>query len=286
MTEAERFVQYVRAERNLSPHTVRAYRGTLERLARFAHTQVLSGLTLGQLRAFLLEVSRGRASATRARHVAAVRAWLRWAEAEGLVAAGMSERLGPPKVESRLPEVMSELAVQELLDSSGVDVTTRALLELLYTCGLRVSEACSIDISDVDIGRGVVAVRSGKGRKPRQVPLSASCREALLACIGTRAAGAVLLNKRGARLGVRSARHRVDEAGRQIGQPGVHPHALRHSCATHMLDSGADVRTIQEFLGHASLGTTQRYTHTSVEALRRVHRLSHPRGRRSRELDD
>jgi integrase/recombinase XerC len=285
VTELDQFLRHARAERNLSDHTLRAYGSTLGGLASYCDTKAISTVPLRTLRAYLLQICRGRAPSTRARHIAALRAYSRWAEAQGLMPRGQGERLRPPKVSSRLPSVISERAAEQLVDGTTTDPVCRALLELLYTCGLRVSEACGLDMRDVDEARKTLTIRESKGRKTRQLPMSDAVIRALADCTRDRSSGAILLGKRGGRLGVRSARRLVDTAGKAAGLPGVHPHALRHSCATHLLDNGADVRSIQEFLGHSSLSTTQRYTHTSVDTLRQVHRRSHPHGRVKLEPD-
>ena len=285
MSELEQFLRHARSERSLSEHTLRAYSSTLGGLASYCDTKAISTIPLSQLRSYLLHVCRGKAASTRARHVAALRAFSRWAESQGLVSRGQGERLRAPKVESRLPRVISQRAAEQLVDGVTSDPVCRALLELLYTCGLRVSEACGLDVGDVDEARRTLTIRKAKGKKTRQLPMSDAVLDAVSDCIRDRSSGALLLGKRGGRLGVRSARRLVDAAGKTAGLPGVHPHALRHSCATHLLDNGADVRSIQEFLGHSSLSTTQRYTHTSVDTLRQVHRRSHPHGRVKLEPD-
>ncbi|MFT5459911.1 MAG: integrase/recombinase XerC [Myxococcota bacterium] len=283
MTHSTRFVRHLRFERGLSPSTIRAYRFTINALEAHLGTGDVLGVPVSAYRPVLLRLCRGKSTSTRARHVAALRALLRWGEREGLVAAGEHARLTPPKVQSGLPQIVSERSADDVFHAARGNSVTTALLELLYTCGLRVSEACALDISDVDASRRVIAVREGKGRKSRQVPTSGKVLGALEVVSGSRTSGPLLINRRGGRLGARSAHRLVEAAGRAVGASGLHPHALRHSCATHLLDAGADIRSIQELLGHASLGTTQRYTHTSVAGLRSVHRSAHPHGRRSSE---
>lgn len=287
MTDAallERFLEHLEVERGLSQHTLRAYRRTLDDL--LVHLEG-RGLRLGEidlreLRAFLFSAGRGRSRSTVARHVAALRTFSRWAVREGALEHPVAEGLVGPRVGSHLPRVLLEGEASELCDGQdGLDARAlrdRALVELLYGGGLRVGEAEALDRADLRLAESLVHIRHGKGGKERLVPLGRDAVEALERYLeATRGEHVPLfLNARGGRLSARSMRRVVKGAGLRAGVAGVHPHALRHSYATHMLDHGADLRGIQELLGHASLSTTQRYTHVSVRALQDVYRSAHP----------
>ena len=282
-----RFTDYVRVERGGSPHTIRAYRHTLVRLE-----ETLAQRDLGyaeadrlSLRSFLFRVGNNKASSTISRHVAALRTFFEWMLREEHITTSPASDLQPPKVGRRLPHMLSVEQADRLFideDQSRYDVRDRALLEVLYGSGLRVGEASAIDLPDLDLREGLIRVRHGKGRKDRVVPMGPAAVAALHNLIDTWdvTEGPVFLNSRGGRLGTRSMRRIVKAKGITAGRPGLHPHALRHSFATHMLDAGADLRGIQELLGHESLATTQRYTHVSMESLLKVHRQAHPHGRR------
>ena len=278
-----RFLDFLRVERGASDHTVRAYRRTLCLLADYLAERQADLLTAGRmhLRSFLFEVGRGRAPATVARHVAAMRTFYQWLLRTGQLTASPADDLQPPKVGQRLPHVLSEERAEALFEGE-LSARDLALMEVLYGCGLRVAEVSGLDREDVDLTEGLVRVRHGKGGKERIVPLGPPAARAihqlLLQLNGDE--GPLFLNARGGRMSPRSIRRVVRKAGLLADSPGLHPHALRHSYATHLLDNGADLRGIQELLGHASLSTTQRYTHVSVDGLRDVFRKAHPRARR------
>jgi integrase/recombinase XerC len=275
-----RFVDHLRAERGLSEHTLRAYGRTLERLCDHLVRKELGLRTASRahLRGFLFEVGRGRSSSTLARHVAALRTFYRWMLREGHVEVSVADGLQPARAGQRLPHVVSEQRARALLEEVPLSRQDRALLEVLYGAGLRVGEVSQLDVDDIDRSSGVVTVRRGKGGKERRVPLGRAGLEAVGRWLEERgeAPGPLFLNARQGRMSPRTMRRRVAAAGDLAGVHGLHPHALRHSFATHLLDRGADLRGIQELLGHASLGTTQRYTHVSVEALVRTYRQAHP----------
>ena len=236
--------------------------------------------------------TRAYAPRTIARKASALRRWFAWLRRTGVIARDPAAGLSSPSGAGRLPRVLKHEELDALLDSPGGAVPDTALgravrqrdlavLELLYGSGLRVSELCGLDLGGLDLGRGLVRVW-GKGGKQRQVPLSEPSVDALRAWLGdgrdllvtaSSPAGAVFLNRRGNRLGPRDVRRLLD---RQAAVP-THPHALRHTYATHLLDGGADLRAVQELLGHADLSTTQIYTHVSKERLRRVIDATHPR---------
>ena len=279
--ELERYLLHLRAERGLSAHTLRGYGRTLRQLAVFLGSRDRSFREANRtdLRAWLFQVGRCRAPATRARHVAAVRSFYRWMLREELVEHSVAEDLQAPKVGRTLPHVLSVAAASEVVEAP-LPPRDRALLEVLYGGGLRVSEASGLDWPDVDLVQGRVLIRHGKGGKQRLVPIGPPAVEALKVHLGERVPeGPVFLNTRGTRMQPRSMRRTVKLAGLLAGEGGLHPHALRHSFATHLLDGGADLRGIQELLGHADLSTTQRYAHVSTQSLLRVYRDAHPHAR-------
>lgn len=281
--------------RRLSPATVRAYSGDLRDLAQATADADLDLVDLDTLRDWLWRATeRGDARATIARRTASARGFFAWAVDEALIAHDPSVRLVAPKRGRTLPKVATASALHEVLDSAeaaGADgdvVALRdgAILELLYASALRVAELCGADIDDVDRSRHTVRV-VGKGSKERIVPYGGPAARALDRYLdGARPAlvarghgtPALFIGVRGARLGTRAAYDVVSRAlAPAVGAETVGPHALRHSAATHLLDGGADLRTVQEMLGHASLGTTQIYTHVSAEKLEAAYRLAHPR---------
>ena len=261
----EEFGEHLRVERGFSPHTQRAYLRTLERFSLHLTEQdrTFADAKSIDIRSFLAAVGRGRAPATLARHVAALRTFYKWLHRKGLVAASVVEHLRPPKTDSKLPDVLSEAQTRAVLEHPDHAPMERALLELMYASGLRVGELTALDRHDLDLAQGLVHVRRGKGGKPRVVPMGRVAQDAISGWMESRTdnEAAVFLAARGGRMSPRAARTLVERAGRRAGVLGLHPHTLRHSCATHMLDSGADLRGIQELLGHRSLSTTQR-SHT------------------------
>ena len=271
-------------ERGASAHTIRAYLQTLRRLESHLDERGrgFEDARAIDLRSFLFEVGQHSASATVARHVACIRVFYRWLLREGVVAISYAENLQAPRVGVTLPRHLSEGEASEVVDGvqpvSRLALRDRALVELLYGTGLRVGEAKRLDRQDIDFVASTVHVRFGKGGKERLVPMGPPLADALRRWFEASLDGgpAVFLNARGGRLSERSMRTIAKKAGAAVDIGGVHPHALRHSFATHLLDRGADLRAIQELLGHASLSTTQRYTHVSVEGLLRVYRSAHP----------
>ena len=285
------FLDMMRAERGASDNTVIAYSKTLDRFTAHlaAGERGLLSANRVDVRSFLFAVGRGRAPSTLARHVAALRTLYSWLVKVGMVRVNPTADLRPPKVGRRLPRVLSQEEAERVVESPQAltpnGVRDRALLEVLYGGGLRVGELEMLDRSDVDLPQGIVHVRHGKGGKERRVPVGPPAVEAVRAWLITTGAGEgpLFTNSRGGRLSARSIRRIVKERALVQDVQGVHPHALRHSYATHLLDNGADLRGIQELLGHASLSTTQRYTHVSVNGLLAVHRRAHPHGSGSEE---
>lgn len=293
---ADAFIDHLERVRRLSPATVRAYRSDLRDLGATAGPVSLDAVDLEVLRDWLWQATqRGDARSTLARRAAAARAFFRWAQEEELITVDPSLRLMAPKKGRSLPAVASHDTMSGLLDAhrsaaSGGDpaaLRDHAVLELLYGSGMRVSELCGLDIDDLDLDRGTARVL-GKGSKERIVPFGAPARDAVgayltrgrpaLAARTTTPTPAAILGERGGRIGPRSVYRLVARVlAPLVGTETIGPHALRHTAATHLLDGGADLRAVQEILGHASLGTTQIYTHVSSERLAATYRLAHPR---------
>lgn len=292
----EGYLRHARSERGLSPHTVRAYAGDLEGLLRHAARLGVtepSGLTLAVLRSWLaLQTTRGKARSTLARRAAAARGLTAWLARRGLAPADVGAALASPRRHRTLPTVVGAGDVRTLLDGLAaaddpLALRDRAILELLYATGVRVSELCGLDLGDVDRARRTIRVL-GKGSKERAVPLGGPALAAVedwlrsgrpaLRRESAGAGEALLLGARGGRLDPRTARRVVHERLAEVpGAPDVGPHGLRHSAATHLLEGGADLRSVQELLGHATLATTQIYTHVSIERLKATYDLAHPR---------
>ena len=299
------FVLYLRVERGFSPHTVRAYRADLAGLASFAELRgqrTTEALSLDLLRDWLWSGTQaGLARSTIARHSASARSFTAWLARTGAFPADPGLRLRSPRPGRTLPRVINRAQMQELLGSLALRaehggpsaLRDLAVIELLYASGLRVSELVGLDVADVDLDRLTVRV-TGKGSKERVVPFGVPAqgaivdylrraRPALVAAGDTPspsapAPPALFLGTRRTRLGVRAVYRLV--ASLLVEFPGAGPagpHALRHTAATHLLDGGADLRAVQELLGHASLGTTQIYTHVSAERLKQSYRTAHPR---------
>lgn len=271
----ERFLDFMVAERDASEHTVRAYGRILSELATSLGVRPLHAATRFDLRGYLARA--GGSSATMAQRMSAIRAYFRWALREQLVTEDPTERIARPRVKSSLPRVLEQGETQALVENPvGDSLRNAAILELAYGAGLRVSELAAVNIADVNLEGGLVHVREGKGKKDRRVPLGPPGVAALKAHLGGRRAGAVFLNRAGGRLSTRSLHTIVHRSGVTNGIAGVHPHVLRHSFATHLLQNGADIRSIQELLGHASLSTTQRYAAVDIGQLRATWNASHP----------
>jgi integrase/recombinase XerC len=296
----ETFLRALAGERRAARRTVAEYRADLNGLAAFVRERSPGALAdVGQvdlylLRAWLAWLARRLSPPTIGRKVAAVRTWMRWLRRRGHIAACPADQLATPKVKRGLPTLLSVDAAKEVVEAPQGDGPAverdRAMLELLYGSGLRVSELCGLDLSSVDLATATARVL-GKGNKERTVPLGAPCVKALSAWLqvrshmahpktGTIDPRAFFLTARGARMYTREINRLVSRYGAAgAGRADLHPHALRHTCATHMLDGGADLRAIQELLGHASLSTTQRYAHVSMEHLLRVYDAAHPLAR-------
>ena len=257
-------------------------------------------LDVAALRGFLAALAPQVGAATLARKVAALRSFYRFLKRRGLCTKDSATLLRAPKVPRTLPRVLNvddanSVVVEPVHDPTdlALGARDRAILELMYGSGVRVAEAASLTLARLDLARAQVRVH-GKGDKERVLPLGSACVEALTGYLGLRPrlrnrrsgaqhAHALFLGRWGTALGVRQIRSLVKRYGqRALGHAEVHPHALRHSCATHLLDAGADLRGIQELLGHASISTTQRYTHVSVDRLLEVYARAHPLAKKPR----
>ncbi|HHO50888.1 MAG TPA: tyrosine recombinase XerC [Deltaproteobacteria bacterium] len=278
----EKFLEHLRVERGSSPHTLRAYDRTVRVLLPFLRERGLdvSSARRVDLRAFLFQVGQGRSSATLARHISALRALYRWLEQLEIPTRAQATALSPPRVRSAIPRVPSESQASDLMDTDPArSDRDQAILEVLYGAGLRVSELCGLDVRDVDLASSLLHVRHGKAGKERLAPVGPPAVAALSRWLKVRPESddpGLFLNARGGRLSDRSVRRIVHRAGVRTGVLGLYPHALRHAFGTHLFDAGADLRSIQELLGHTSLATTQRYTHVSVKGLLETHRRAHP----------
>lgn len=303
-TLIEDFLAHLESERHLSPHTLRAYRSELSRfleeVGRFRGLDPerleVESLTVEDLRAFLVALARcGLSKRSQGRAIAAVRSFFRWLEKIGRLATNPAARLRTPKAARRLPRVLPLHEVAQLLEEPppGTDLPRylrdRALLELLYASGLRIAEALRLTWEDLDWREQTVRVL-GKGNKERIVPVGEPALRALrswkaawLECAGSAASASreIFVDPEcGTVISDRSARRILERWRKSAGLASpVHPHLLRHSFATHLLESGADLRAIQELLGHASLATTQKYTHVDAARLLEVYRSTHPRAR-------
>lgn len=305
----EQFLEHLRVERNFSAHTLRNYRSDLEVFFEFAAARKATASAAFDklpfvvdhraIREYLGRLYSARAKpATIARKLAALRSFYRYACREGMVKENPAKLVSSPKLPQTLPAVMTTEETNRLIDAVGADnwpgknpdplllLRDRLIFELLYGSGLRVSELVGLSFEQVHRSTGMLLVR-GKGKKERTVPFGSKAAEALDQYLrerslrfpdGTPDAEAVLVNARGKRLTARSAHRIVQRYARLLsGDPTLHPHSLRHAFATHLLGEGADLRAIQELLGHSSLSTTQKYTRVSIRQLMEVYDKAHPR---------
>ena len=292
------FADHALLVKGRSAATVRGYRSDLRSLVPFAAT--FADFTLPTLRAWLADALRsGLARSTMARRTAAVRAFSTWAYERGHLETDVAARLATPQVNRHLPDVVTPARAGQLVEAeinadadSPEAVRDRAMLELLYATGMRVAELTGLDVDDIDASRRLARV-TGKGNKQRVVPFGESAAAALNAWLSRRSellgrdssatasasasSGALFLGSRGGRIDQRQVRRVVERAAQRTGDSDLSPHALRHSAATHMLEGGADLRVVQEMLGHSSLQTTQIYTHVSAQRLKSVYDQAHPR---------
>jgi integrase/recombinase XerC len=298
------FIEHLQYERNASAHTLRNYQSDLQQFVDWlTHDETgaprpeppllqIDNLTIREFLGSLYE--RGNRKSSVARKLAALRSFMKFLSARGLIPANPAKVVATPRLEKRLPGHLLLDAVVDLIEAPDTSTAAgrrdRAILETLYATGIRVGELVGLDVGDIDLQGGVLRVL-GKGRKERIVPFGSKAREALENYFASRRdllqpggavqQDAVFLNARGGRLTTRSIWNVID---RYISHTShklkVHPHTLRHTFATHMLDAGADLRSIQEMLGHESLSTTQKYTHVSTEQLMRTYKSYHPRAGR------
>lgn len=293
------FADYALLVKGRSPATVKGYRSDLRTLVPFAGT--FADFTLPTLRAWLADALRaGLARSTMARRTAAVRAFSTWAYERGHLDSDVAARLATPQVNRHLPDVVTPARAEQLVEAEiNADAASpeaardRAMLELLYATGMRVAELTGLDTGDIDASRRLARV-TGKGNKQRVVPFGDNAAAAIDAWLARRgellnngagssaaasadATEALFLGSRGGRIDQRQVRRVVERAAQRTGDSDLSPHALRHSAATHMLEGGADLRVVQELLGHSSLQTTQIYTHVSAQRLKSVYDRAHPR---------
>lgn len=287
------FASHLTAQRGLSVHTVRAYLGDVRHLFQAVSPDDLDDVDLAVLRSWLASMTRAQLSRrTIARRGAAARTFFAWAHRTGRCRTDPAERLVSARPGRSLPGVLAVEVAAQLLDAAAdraadgdpVELRDWAALELLYGTGMRVGELVGVDVDDVDLARRTVLVM-GKGAKERVVPFGLAAATAVdrwlsrgrpvLAEPGS--GPALLLGSRGARVGQRQLREAVHRAAALAGVPDAAPHTLRHSAATHLVEGGSDLRTVQEVLGHASLATTQHYTHVSAHRLRSSYQQAHPR---------
>ena len=288
------YIAYLRIERGSSPRTIEAYEADLQRYQDFLISrgiETLSAITRGAIVAYESHLfEQGFAASTVCRRVSVVKGFHRFCVAEDYTQENPAASLPLPKTPERLPDVLSIDQVSALIDSiegeGATVVRDRAMLEVLYGCGLRVSELVGLNLSDIRLDEGYVLV-CGKGDKQRISPISGAAERALAAYLEAargelqkpyaKPTDAVFLNARGGRLTRQSVFKIVARAGRAIGVENLHPHTLRHSFATHMLQGGADLRVIQDILGHSDISTTQIYTHVDRSHLREEYLHAHPR---------
>ena len=292
----ESFLEHLEWERNLSPATLRAYRREIRSLVEFVDSALdIAGpalVTPVTVRAYLAHLhSLGLAPQSIGRALACLRTYFRFLVAEGVTGSSPAEAVPHPRGSQRAPEIADRYAIEALLEGfpdTAAGRRDRAMVELLYAAGLRVGELVALDLADVQFGQRIVRVR-GKGRKERLVPFGRPAARALETYLPERARwrakvvdeqDPLFVNQRGGRLSARSVRRALDQGVRRTADLShLHPHALRHAFATHLLEAGMDLRAIQELLGHSSLATTQVYTKIDLAHLMEVHRRTHPRGK-------
>lgn len=291
--QVDAFLHHIRFERRLSEHTVSAYRRDLAALGEYCAERNLadwSRLSTGDLRRFAAGAHRrGLAPRTVQRRLAGARSFFNYLETEGAISNNPARGIKAPRPPRGLPQTLDLDQVTRLLDITERDAAAcrdRAMLELMYSSGLRLAELISLDHGGIDMREGLVRV-TGKGRKTRILPVGRKAIDALKAWAHRRAElaapgeNALFVGVRGRRIGASSVQARIDYWARRAGLPGhVHPHMLRHSFATHVLESSGDLRAVQELLGHADISTTQVYTHLDFQHLARVYDRAHPRARR------
>jgi integrase/recombinase XerC len=293
----EAYCAHLRSERQVSPHTLDAYRRDLDKVLAFCEKEGVGGwaaLDIQRLRRLVAKLhGQGQSGRSIGRLLSAVRGFYRYLNREGLCEHDPANGLSPPKGERRLPKTLDADRTLQLLDGALEDDflarRDQAILELFYSSGLRLSELTGLNLEQLDLADGLVQVH-GKGSKTRVLPVGRKAREALeqwlpLRALSQPADDAVFVSQQGRRLGPRAIQLRVKAAGeRELGQ-NLHPHMLRHSFASHLLESSQDLRAVQEMLGHADIATTQIYTHLDFQHLATVYDSAHPRAKRSKGSD-
>jgi integrase/recombinase XerC len=290
----DNFVRHLR-ERNASAHTIKAYTGDLDAFAAYVGGRDWRSIDHVAIRGFLSHLyDKGLSKTSVARALAAVRSLYRWLAQEGVVEQNPAKLVSTPRLPAKLPRVPTIEEVNSVLDGKMPEAASfperdRLLLELLYGCGIRNSELVGINLEDIRISNEAILIR-GKGKKERYVPFGESVRNALASYLPWRqqllatrkkVTPALLVNQRGGRLTTRSVGRIVKRIAVAKGlSPDVHPHTLRHAFGTHLLEEGADLRSIQELLGHERLATTQRYTQLSVQHMMDVYDRTHPRAKK------
>ena len=296
-TALDAYFEHLRSARQLSAHSLEGYRRDLNKLLAYCEREQIldwSALQSRHLRQLVGELHRqGQSSRSLARLLSSVRGLYRYLNQERLCEHDPATGLSAPKGERRLPRLLDTDRAMQLLDGGVEDdfIARRdqAMLELFYSSGLRLSELVGLNLEQLDLPAGLVRVL-GKGNKARELPVGSKAREALQAWLPLRALAnpsdsAVFIGQQGRRLGARAVQMRVRQAGvRELGQH-LHPHMLRHSFASHMLESSQDLRSVQELLGHADIGTTQIYTHLDFQHLAKVYDQAHPRAKRKQDFD-
>ncbi|MFI8463285.1 tyrosine recombinase XerC [Stutzerimonas stutzeri] len=295
--ELDAYFEHLRSARQLSGHSLDGYRRDLNKLLTYCEREKIAewnALQGRHLRQLVGELHRqGQSSRSLARLLSSVRGLYRYLNQEGLCQHDPATGLSAPKGERRLPKLLDTDRAMQLLDGGVEDdfigLRDQAMLELFYSSGLRLSELVGLNLDQLDLPAGLVRVL-GKGNKVRELPVGRKAREALQAWLPIRALanpadGAVFIGQQGRRLGARAVQMRVRQAGvRELGQH-LHPHMLRHSFASHLLESSQDLRSVQELLGHADIGTTQIYTHLDFQHLAKVYDQAHPRAKRKQDTD-
>lgn len=290
----EQFLHHLNIERRLSPHTLSNYRRDLEQARNFFTGQHLANwkeVTAHQLRALVAARHRaGIGGRSLQRLLSALRSFYRYLLREAAVSANPVIGIRAPKAPRRLPKTLDVDQTARLLDWDSTDplaIRDRAIMELMYSSALRLSELLSLDLNDLDLKDGTVRV-TGKGRKVRVVPVGRHARNAINQWLQIRnsldtEASALFLSRQGGRLSPRAVQQRLQQWGSKRGLPGkLHPHMLRHSCASHVLESSSDLRAVQELLGHADIATTQIYTHLDFQHLAKVYDNAHPRAKKKK----
>ncbi len=284
----DKFIRYLQVEKGLSPHTLRAYQKDLEIFSEFVNASP-EKIDPVDVRGFIAQqISSGLSKTTAGRRLAAVRSFFRFLHREGYVKSNPAKVINTPRKPKTLPKFLTVDDVFNLIEKpEGIGFIVardRAILELLYSSGIRVSELSGLDMGDINLRDGLVKVK-GKGKKERIVPIGAKAIDAIRSYLIERMLlkkrdAALFLNRKGSRLTERSIRRLVVKYARMVLLDGrIGPHTLRHTFATHLLQAGADLRTIQELLGHSSLSTTQKYTHLDITHLVDVYDRAHPLAR-------